>query len=635
MNLLAPGRALAVLLLPILIYASVAVAQRSGCATYTIKPGDGFDALASRFNVTSDDLSALNPQITDRGNITAGNILSVPPCSSASSPAGAPAPAPTGSAGGTCGNYTVEGGDTFDNIASKFNTSSSILASLNPQLQNTSSIIPDQILQVPPCNGTSGGPAAAVEPQSTTATPQAAPAPSGSQTTPSGQTCATYTIQPGDTFDDIASKLKVPSATLQALNPQQNTSVVVTNNTLYVPPCTSATQGSSISAGAIAGIVVGAVAAVAIAAVAVFFVLRRRRSRLSKHRDASLLGNRAHDHSSDPLQIFLRQADWQSLSSNSQGSSSSTELSKSAKLDNEEAPSGIHSTSSRLAARMLHLEWRVEPRRIDIAQDAEGRYVMLGSGGYGTVYKGIMDGVNEVAIKLLKPETQNSASSIDKFIAEIDVLRACRDQHIVTFNGAWANKEIMYYVCEFCNNGDLDTALADDSLCESLSWYQKGRTIALQIARGLFYLHSNGIVHLDIKSPNILLTETWQAKIADVGLARLLVTKTHLSQTLPGGTYNWQAPETLLGLPSSYPADIFSYGVVLLEIITGHRPVRGQYPVPEVPEQCPEAIKELALRCMESEPDKRPTAKEIITIIQQNGSTSASNTAALPSMLML
>ena len=61
------------------------------------------------------------------------------------------------------------------------------------------------------------------------------------------------------------------------------------------------------------------------------------------------------------------------------------------------------------------------------------------------------------------------------------------------------------------------------------------------------------------------------------GLARILQSKSHLSRTQPGGTYNWQAPETILGYKSSFPADIFSYGVVLLEIITGWRPVRGQY----------------------------------------------------------
>ncbi|KAK9807274.1 hypothetical protein WJX73_006439 [Symbiochloris irregularis] len=140
--------------------------------------------------------------------------------------------------------------------------------------------------------------------------------------------------------------------------------------------------------------------------------------------------------------------------------------------------------------------------------------------------------------------------------------------------------DLLYYVCELAHNGDLYSALANDRVCGDLLWYQRGKSIALQVARGLYYLHSNGIVHLDIKSPNILLTETWKAKIADVGLARTLRSKSHLT-TIPGGTYDWQAPETLLGRHASFSADIFSYGVVLLEIITGVKPKRGAYPTPE------------------------------------------------------
>ena len=83
-----------------------------------------------------------------------------------------------------------------------------------------------------------------------------------------------------------------------------------------------------------------------------------------------------------------------------------------------------------------------------------------------------------------------------------------------------------------------------------------------------------------LQSPNILLDEDWNAKISDTGLARTLFSKSHLSQTAPGGTYCWQAPETLLAMPFSFPADIFSYGIVLLEIITGERFKRGQYPTP-------------------------------------------------------
>ena len=90
-----------------------------------------------------------------------------------------------------------------------------------------------------------------------------------------------------------------------------------------------------------------------------------------------------------------------------------------------------------------------------------------------------------------------------------------------------------------------------------------------------------------MQSPNILLGKDYTAKIADTGLARTLFSKTHLSKALPGGTYNWQAPECIMGLPASYSADIFSYGVVMLEIISGERQHRGRYS--EI-KYCPSAV---------------------------------------------
>ncbi|KAK9805402.1 hypothetical protein WJX73_001387 [Symbiochloris irregularis] len=395
-------------------------------------------------------------------------------------------------------------------------------------------------------------------------------------------------------------------------------------------------QSSGLGSGGIAGIAVGVVAAVAVSALLAFFLWRRRKG---KHDDpeqkgapqveSSLLSRSDRMRSgalSGPLEIFLSHSTGPSDSSVSHSQlseHSSPRTAPSAPQSSDPLRSSgtmgspVGPLLSCAGMATLQLDWKVEPHRIKISQHPNGGYCLLGSGGFGMVYKGVMDGVNDVAIKLMKHDMVNSSSNIAKFLAEIDVLRACRDQHIVAFNGAWANEDIMYYVCEFCHNGDLYTALGDDRVCDSLLWYRRGKSIALQVAKGLFYLHSNGIMHLDIKSPNILLTKQWQAKVADVGLARILLSKTHLSKTAPGGTYHWQAPETILGYNSSFSADIFSYGVVLLEIITGLRPLRGQYKNPRVPEQCPEAIREMVVQCMQPEPDKRPTAKEIISTIQE------------------
>ncbi|KAK9812352.1 hypothetical protein WJX73_004586 [Symbiochloris irregularis] len=398
----------------------------------------------------------------------------------------------------------------------------------------------------------------------------------------------------------------------------------------------------SLGAGGIAGIAVGVGVGAIIALLLGLLLLKRRKSkgrRAESHQHNSLMSDTDFTQSSttngsrdpSPLDIFLTQSMWPTASADPAATQESSPEGLSplgtrgggthgfSPTGPRRLQSGVSgsqaSSATQLEMSMLQLDWRVEPYRIKISTRPNGRHWHLGSGGFGTVYKGVMDGVNDVAIKLMKPETLSSGSSIQKFIAEIDVLRACRDQHIVAFAGAFANEDIMYYVVEYCHNGDLYTALADERVYASLSWYQRGKSIALQVARGLFYLHSNGIVHLDIKSPNILLNQAWQAKIADAGLARTLMSKSHLSRTVLGGTYHWQAPETLLGYHASFSADIFSFGVVMLELITATRPVRGQYPEPRVPEQCPAEIEELAAACMSSEPKDRPNARHIIATI--------------------
>ncbi|KAK9808198.1 hypothetical protein WJX73_008032 [Symbiochloris irregularis] len=422
------------------------------------------------------------------------------------------------------------------------------------------------------------------------------------------------------------------------------------------PPGTSATlqQGQSargsgsLGSGAIAGIVVGAVAAVALSCGLLMWLLLRRRmqQRSRKHKEAeqapaqneaalisgsdksrSTQGSPSDSRPASPLTVFLNQSTGSSANTHSISSfpsesqhSSGTPItgdqasSTEARVDLGPSPGGYLSSAQNSG---LQLDWKVEPHRLQISRTPNGKYWLLGAGACGEVYKGVMDGVYDVAIKLLKPEAISATDGIQDFLAEIDVLRACRDEHVVAFRGAWANQDIMYYVTEYAENGDLFTALRGDRLDERLSWHNTGKSIALQVAKGLFYLHSNNIVHLDIKSPNILLTKQWQAKIADAGLARILLSRTHLSRIDGIGTYDWQAPETLLGLHSSFSADIFGFGVVMLEIICGTRPVRGQYPEPRVPEQCPEEIRALAAQCMQPEPRDRPTAREIISTIQE------------------
>lgn len=140
--------------------------------------------------------------------------------------------------------------------------------------------------------------------------------------------------------------------------------------------------------------------------------------------------------------------------------------------------------------------------------------------------------------------------------------------------------------------------------------------VALDVARGLHFLHSRSIVHNDLKSANILLSRDGTAKIADVGLARVL-RHGYVCSSSGGvvGTFAWAAPEVLLGRPVSPKADVYSYGVVLWELATNERPERGMLRPPKMPQECPEEIGQLIDACLNEEPRARPSMLEVIEVL--------------------
>ncbi|KAI7836687.1 hypothetical protein COHA_009463 [Chlorella ohadii] len=148
------------------------------------------------------------------------------------------------------------------------------------------------------------------------------------------------------------------------------------------------------------------------------------------------------------------------------------------------------------------------------------------------------------------------------------------------------------------------------------AWQRRGRRVAHEVARALNYLHSKNVIHLDIKSPNVLLSSLGAAKLADVGFSKAL-SHTFLSDVgSKCGTLAWVAPEILLGHKQIGPAvDIYSFGVLIWEIVTGQRPARGQLRMPMVPDECPQEVCDLMLECLSDDPAKRPTAQQLVSRI--------------------
>jgi serine/threonine protein kinase len=272
-------------------------------------------------------------------------------------------------------------------------------------------------------------------------------------------------------------------------------------------------------------------------------------------------------------------------------SSSTVEVSSVLRMVDEGLPPGLRDS------------WQINPSELKI-EIKDGRPVILGVGGFGKVYKGILHGVREVAVKVA---VNKSPQQTARFLQEIAILRACHDPGIVRFLGATVQQSQTLLVMEYMPGGDLYNQIKNDSDGEFL-WYQRGAKLAQQIAAALVFLHSHRIMHLDLKTPNILLASDLSARIADVGLGEEATGSA--GKGAPKGSFLWAAPEQLAGEQCSPASDMWSFGTILWELVTGERPVGRDTPRPSCPEQCPEIIADLIQQCHNPDPTARPDARE-------------------------
>ncbi|KAH0998020.1 hypothetical protein GBA52_021884 [Prunus armeniaca] len=190
----------------------------------------------------------------------------------------------------------------------------------------------------------------------------------------------------------------------------------------------------------------------------------------------------------------------------------------------------------------------------------------LGRGSSATVFKGVLasdTGRCTVAVKRLDAKVREDDL---EFKAEVSAIGRTNHRNLVQLLGFCNEGEHRILVYEFMSNGSLASFLFGESMP---NWYQR-RQIALGIARGLLYLHeecSSQIVHCDIKPQNILLDDYFTARISDFGLAKLLRLDQTRSMTAIRGTRGYVAPEWFRSLPITVKVDVYSYGILLLEII--------------------------------------------------------------------
>ncbi|XP_037473716.1 cysteine-rich receptor-like protein kinase 6 [Triticum dicoccoides] len=195
----------------------------------------------------------------------------------------------------------------------------------------------------------------------------------------------------------------------------------------------------------------------------------------------------------------------------------------------------------------------------------------LGDGGFGAVYKGILPDGDEIAVKRL---SKSSTQGVEELKNELSLVAKLRHKNLVTLLGVCLEQQERLLVYEFVPNRSLDLFLFDAKKHVELDW-EKRYKIINGIARGLQYLHEDSqlrVVHRDLKASNILLDKEMNPKISDFGIARLFgQDQTHGITKHVVGTYGYMAPEYVMRGNYSVKSDSFSFGVMVLEIVTGRK----------------------------------------------------------------
>ncbi|KAL2936505.1 hypothetical protein RDABS01_034081 [Bienertia sinuspersici] len=222
---------------------------------------------------------------------------------------------------------------------------------------------------------------------------------------------------------------------------------------------------------------------------------------------------------------------------------------------------------------MLRTEIKTESRGFtysDLMNMTSNFQNIIGEGGSGTVYNGCLRDGTPVAVKMLNP---SSALSLNLFCTEAELLTRVHHRNLVSLKGHCEEGKIMALVYEHVANGNLRQHLSEKNV-NALCW-KKRLQIAIEAAQGLEYLHSGcnpPIVHRDFKTSNILLNENFHAKISDFGISKAFSTENTESAlvTKVMGTHGYLDPEYHTTQRLHKKSDVYSFRVVLLELITGH-----------------------------------------------------------------
>ncbi|KAK4765933.1 hypothetical protein SAY87_007575 [Trapa incisa] len=328
-----------------------------------------------------------------------------------------------------------------------------------------------------------------------------------------------------------------------------------TNGTDSNSNSTSPSQGGLNTGGAVAvGIVVGFLALI-LMVMGVWFMQKRRRNRMSNtDYKFGLPSPFASSQNSDS--VFLQPNPPVALAGSLSGSNYMYSPSDAGAINN----TGPWFTYEEL----LH------------ATDGFSSLNILGEGGFGCVYKGVLADGREVAVKQLKI---GSGQGEREFRAEVEIISRVHHRHLVSLVGYCILEQHRLLIYDYVPNNTLHYHLHSEGR-PVLDWATRVK-VAAGAARGIAYLHEDchpRIIHRDIKSSNILLDSNFEAQVSDFGLAKLVDSNTHVT-TRVMGTFGYMAPEYATSGKLTEKSDVYSFGVVLLELITGRKPVDASQPL--------------------------------------------------------
>ncbi|CBI36565.3 unnamed protein product, partial [Vitis vinifera] len=209
---------------------------------------------------------------------------------------------------------------------------------------------------------------------------------------------------------------------------------------------------------------------------------------------------------------------------------------------------------------------------IKVTEEFNSKYC-IGGGGYGTVYKAELPTGRVVAVKKLHPQQDGGMADLKAFTAEIRALTEMRHRNIVKLYGFCSHAEHTFLIYEFMEKGSLRHVLSNEEEALELDWSMR-LNIVKGVAEALSYMHhdcSPPIIHRDISSSNVLLDSEYEGHVSDFGTARLLKPDSS-NWTSFAGTFGYTAPELAYTLEVNDKTDVFSFGVVTLEVLVGRHP---------------------------------------------------------------